>query len=159
MNKSSNMGMDKSTGTKPVNNSDSRGRTSGIKRNLSRDASMSSTCSLVLYHERVTMNNGMDIDSDPPTDFPALSYKEEQEKELCLRKAAETTTNMRPPSFREIMEAMSLMIEHEVKLQAMMMIMSSTSNFPTIQIFPRNRIYGVEISTPSLSTDQSNKLP
>jgi len=89
------MGMDKSIGTKPVNNSDSRGRTSGFERNLSRDASMSSTCSSVSYHERVTMNNGMDIDSDPPTDFPTLFYEEKQEKELHLRKVAETTTNMR----------------------------------------------------------------
>ena len=46
------------------------------------------------------MNNGMDIDSDLPTDFPALSYEEEQEKELRLRKAAETTINIRPPLFR-----------------------------------------------------------
>ena len=61
---------------------------------------MSSTCSSVAYHKRVTMNNGMDIDSDPPTDFPALSYKEEQEKELRLRKAAETTINIRPLLFR-----------------------------------------------------------
>ena len=151
--------MDKSTGTKPVNNSDSRGRTSGIERNLSRDASMSSTCSSVPYHERVTMNNGMDIDSNPSTDFPALSYEEEQEKELYPRKAAETTTNIRSSPFREIMEATSLMIEHEVKLWTMTMITSSTSNFPTIQIFPQNQIYGVEISTPSLSMDQSNKLP
>ena len=42
------------------------------------------------------MNNGMDIDSNPPTEFPALSYEEEQEKELRLRKVAETTTNTRP---------------------------------------------------------------
>jgi len=116
VNESSNTGIDKSTGTKLVNNSNSRGRTSSIERNLSRDASISSTCSLVPYHERITMNNGTDIDSDLPTDFSALSYKEEQEKELHLRKVAETTTNMRPPPFREIMEATSLMIEHEVKL-------------------------------------------
>jgi len=90
------MGIDKSTGTKPVNNSNSRGRTSGIERNLSRDASMSSTCSSVSYHEKVTMNNSMDIDSDPPTDFPTLFYEEKQEKELHLRKVAETTTNTRP---------------------------------------------------------------
>ena len=38
----------------------------------------------------------MDIDSDPPTESPVLSYEEEQEKELCLRKVAETTNNMRP---------------------------------------------------------------
>ena len=49
---------------------------------------MSSTRSSVAYHERVTMNNVMDIDSDPSTDSLALSYEEEQEKELRLRKAA-----------------------------------------------------------------------
>ena len=96
VNESSNMGIDKSTGTNPVTNSNSRGRTSSIERNLSRDTSMSSTCSSVAYHERVTMNNGTDIDSDLPTDFPALSYEEEQEKELRLRKMAKTTTNTRP---------------------------------------------------------------
>ena len=96
VNESSNTGMNKSTGTNPVNNSNSRGRTFGIERNLSRDTSMSSTCSSVPYHKGVTMNNGIDIDSNPPTDFPALSYEEEQEKELRLRKAAETTTNTRP---------------------------------------------------------------
>ena len=42
------------------------------------------------------MSNSMDIDSDPPTESPVLSYEEEQEKELCLRKVAETTNNMRP---------------------------------------------------------------
>ena len=42
------------------------------------------------------MNNGMDIDIDWPTDFPALSYEEEQEKETCLRQVTETTTNTRP---------------------------------------------------------------
>jgi len=40
-------------------------------------------------------NNGMDVDPDPPTDSPALSYKMEQEKLLCFRKAAETLNNMR----------------------------------------------------------------
>jgi len=95
VNKSSNTKINKSTGTKPVNNSDSRSRTSGFERNLSRDASMSSTYSLVPYHKRVTMNNGRDIDSNPPTDFPALFYEKEQKKELHLRKVAETTTNTR----------------------------------------------------------------
>jgi len=57
---------------------------------------MSSTCSSVVYHERVTMNNSMDVDTDPPIDFLALSYEEEQEKDIHLRKAAETITNMRP---------------------------------------------------------------
>ena len=91
-----NTGMDKSTGTNPVNNFEPRDRSTSIERNISRDNSMSSTCSSVAYHERVTMNNGMDIDINPPTDLPALSYKEEQEKELRLRKVTETTTNTRP---------------------------------------------------------------
>ena len=159
MNENSNTGMNKSTGTNPVNNSNSRGRTSGIERNLSRDTSMSSTCSSVPYHEKVTMNNGMDIDSDPPTEFPALFYEEEQEKELCLRKAAETTTNTRPSPFREIIEATFQMIEYEVKLWAMTMLTSSISNFPTIQMFPQNRIYRAETSTLFLSMDQLSKLP
>jgi len=64
MNDISNMGMNKSTGTNPVNNFELRGRSTSIKRNISRDTSMSSTHSSVVYHERVTMNNGMDIDID-----------------------------------------------------------------------------------------------
>jgi len=104
------MGMDKSTRTKPVNNSDSRGRTSGFERNLSRDTSMFSTCSSVPYHERVTINNGMDIDFNPPTDFSALFYEKKQEKELYLRKVAETTTNTRPQG--RINEAFSIQGNH-----------------------------------------------
>jgi len=41
-------------------------------------------------------NNGMDINSNPPTDSPALSYETEQEKLLHSSKAAETLNNMRP---------------------------------------------------------------
>jgi len=37
----------------------------------------------------------MDIDPDPPVESPTLSYEDEREKEICLRKAAETTNNMR----------------------------------------------------------------
>ena len=96
MNDISNIGMNKSTGTNLVNNFELRGRSTSIKRNISRDTSMSSTRSSVVYHKRVTMNNGMDIDIDWPTDFPALSYEEEQEKETCLRQVTETTTNTRP---------------------------------------------------------------
>ena len=40
-------------------------------------------------------NNGMDVDPDPPTDSPALSYEMEQEKLLCLRKVAESLNNTR----------------------------------------------------------------
>jgi len=56
---------------------------------------MSSTQSSVIYHERMA-NNSMDIDSDSPTNSPALSHKTEQEKLLCSSKATETLNNMRP---------------------------------------------------------------
>ena len=55
---------------------------------------MSSTRSSIIYHERMA-NNGMDVNSDLPTDSPALSYEIEQEKLLCFRKVAETLNNMR----------------------------------------------------------------
>ena len=55
---------------------------------------MSSTRSSVIYHERMS-NNGMDVDSNSPTDSSALSYKIEQEKLLRFRKAAETLNNTR----------------------------------------------------------------
>jgi len=41
------------------------------------------------------LNNGMDIDSDPPVETPALSYKDKRDKAICLSKAAETTNNTR----------------------------------------------------------------
>jgi len=88
--------MDKSTGVNPVNDVEIRGRSSCIEKNLSRDTSMSSTCSSVIYHKRVTMNNGMDIDSDMPVEAPALSYKTEQEKQSHLSKVTGTSNNTRP---------------------------------------------------------------
>jgi len=56
---------------------------------------MSSTVSSTIYHKRIELNNSMDIDSEPPVESPTLSYKDEMDKETCLRKAAETTNNMR----------------------------------------------------------------
>ena len=56
---------------------------------------MSSTVSSTIYHERMELNNGMDIDSDPPVETPALFYENERDKEIRLRKAAETTNNTR----------------------------------------------------------------
>ena len=88
------MEMDKSSETSPGNNVRVRERTSFIEINLSRDMSMSSTRSSVIYHERMS-NNGMDVDSNSPTDSSALSYKIEQEKLLRFRKAAETLNNTR----------------------------------------------------------------
>jgi len=52
----------------------------------------------------------MDIDSDLPTESPVLFYEEEQEKELCLRKAAKTTNNTRLQG--ENIKASSIQIKH-----------------------------------------------
>ena len=89
------MGMDFPIGFVPVNSFEVRGRTSSTEKNLSRDLSMSSTWSSVIYHERMA-NNGMDIDQEPTIESPALFYEMEQEKALCLSKATETLDNMRP---------------------------------------------------------------
>jgi len=40
-------------------------------------------------------NNGMDIDPEPPAEFPTLSYEMEQEKITHFKKVAETLGNMR----------------------------------------------------------------
>jgi len=104
------MGIDKSTGTNPVTNNDLRGRLSQIHKNWSRDTSMSSTCSSTIYHERVAMNNSMDIDSDPPVESPVLSYEDEREKEIRLRKVAETTSIMRPQGGNN--EVSSIQVNH-----------------------------------------------
>jgi len=71
---------------------------------------MSSTCSSTIYHERVAMNNSMDIDSDPPVESLVLSYEDEREKEICLRKAAETTSIMRPQGGNN--EVSSIQVNH-----------------------------------------------
>ena len=70
---------------------------------------MSSTCSSTVYHERMA-NNGMDVDPDPPTDFPALSYETEQEKLLHFRKADEILNNMRLQNGNN--EASPIQLEH-----------------------------------------------
>ena len=70
------MGMDIHTGFVPVNGFEVRGRTSPTEKNFSRDSSMSSTRSSIIYHERMA-NNSMDIDQEPTVESPALSYKME----------------------------------------------------------------------------------
>jgi len=87
--------MDIPTGFIPVNSFEIRGRTSSTEKNLSRDTLISSTCSSIIYYERMA-NNGMNIDPEPPTESPALSYEIEKEKVTYLRKVAETLGNIRP---------------------------------------------------------------
>jgi len=89
------IGMDIPTGPILVNGSEVRERTSSTEKNYSRDMSMSSTRSSVIYHERMA-NNGMDVDPEPANNFLALSYEMEQEKALHFSKATKTLGNMRP---------------------------------------------------------------
>jgi len=103
------MKMDRPSGTSPGNNVEVRERTLSIQTNLSRDTSMSSTHSSVIYHERMA-NNSMDINSVSPTDSPALSYETEQEKLLHSSKAAETLNNMRPQNGNNV--ASPIQLEH-----------------------------------------------
>jgi len=107
----SNSKMDHSIGTNPVINNDTRGRFSQIHKNWSRDSSMSSTVSSTIYHEKMELNNGMDIDSDPLVESPALSYEDEREKEIRLRKVAETTNNTRLQGVNK--EASSTQVNHD----------------------------------------------
>jgi len=88
-------GIDFPTGFVPVNSFEIRGRTFSTEKNLSRDSSMSSTQSSIIYHERMA-NNSMDVDQEPTIKSPALSYEMEQEKALHLSKATETLDNTRP---------------------------------------------------------------
>ena len=87
--------MDFLAGPAPVNDFEVRGRTSSSNKIFSRDASMFLTRSSIIYHERMTKKNEMDVDSEPEDISPALSYEMEQEKALQVSKVTEQTGNMR----------------------------------------------------------------
>jgi len=89
------MGMDILAGPAPDNFNEMRDRNSSTNKNISRDSSMSSTISSVVYHERM-VNNGMNIDSEPVNNSPALSYEIKQERAIRFSKAAELQGNTRP---------------------------------------------------------------
>jgi len=72
---------------------------------------MSATVSSTIYHEKMELNNDMDVDSDPPVESPVLSYNDEREKKIHLRKAAETTNNTRLQSINN--EASSTQANHD----------------------------------------------
>ena len=68
------IGMNIPAGPVPVNGSEVRGRTFSTKKNYSRDTSMSSTWSSIIYHERMA-NNGMDVDPEPANNFLLCSTR------------------------------------------------------------------------------------
>ena len=90
-----NMGMDFPTGPIPDNYSEVRGRNLSTNRSISRDMSMSSTKSSVVYHERM-VNNNLKDDDKPMDSVPALSYETEQERAFHISKAAEQQEHVRP---------------------------------------------------------------
>ena len=92
---SNSTGMDFLPGPTPDNYNEMRGRNLSTNRSISRDSSMSSTKSSVVYHERM-VNNGIDINEELVESAPALSYKMEQERAICISKMAEQQENMRP---------------------------------------------------------------
>jgi len=97
-------------------------------------------------------NNSMDVDPDPPTDSPALSYETEQEKLLCFRKMAEILNNMRLQNgnneallFNLNMLDTLFQMNQNLMPQplVMMMTMSSTYNYPMIPTLLLNQNCGV----------------
>jgi len=83
-----NIGIDFPSGPTPDNYDEMRGRTLSTNKSISRDISMFSTTFLVIYHERITLNNSKD-DDDPMDASSELFYKTEQEKAFCISKAAD----------------------------------------------------------------------
>ena len=53
---------------------------------------MSSTKSLVMYHERMEHNNSLNKDIKMDDDNPGLSYETHQEQAICVSKAADPPT-------------------------------------------------------------------
>ena len=86
--------MDIFAGFAPNNYNKVRGRTLSTKEQTSRDSSISSTKSSIVYHERMECNNAMNIDVDMDNNSPALSYKTLQEKAIQVSEAADPQTNM-----------------------------------------------------------------
>ena len=82
------MGIDIQSGPAPNNFDEVRGRTLSSNKSISRDVSMSSTKSLVVYHKRMTTNNANN-NNNPVDASPELSYEIEQEKALCVSNAAD----------------------------------------------------------------------
>ena len=90
----SNMGMDFPIGPIPNNYDEVRGRTLSTKRSISRDTSMFSTRSSVVYHERIVHNNLKD-DDNPMDSTPELSYEIEQKRAFYISKVAKQQEHMR----------------------------------------------------------------
>ena len=78
-----------------LDNDEVRGRSLLTNKHTSRNSSMSSTKSSVVYYNRMEYNNIIVINKEMVDISPALSYETDQEKALCVSKAAEQQDNMR----------------------------------------------------------------
>ena len=74
--------MDIIAGYSPNKFNEMRGRTFSSKLQVSRDSSMSSTKSLVVYHEKMEYNNALNEDVDIDNNSSALLYKTSQKKAI-----------------------------------------------------------------------------
>jgi len=83
--------MDILPGYSPDNYNEVRGRRALYKSQGSRGLFMSSTKSLVIYHERMEHNNE---DVNMNNDSHALSYKTTQEKAFQVSKVADTNNSI-----------------------------------------------------------------
>jgi len=77
------------SGSSPDNFDNVRGRTFSSKLQVSKDSSMSSTKSSVIYHKKMECNNTIDIDVSS-----ALLYETIQKKAFHVSKVANTSNNM-----------------------------------------------------------------
>jgi len=82
-------------GISPDNYDKIRGRSLSTKEYHSRDLSMSSTKSLVVYHNRMEHNNNIVINDEMVDGSPTLPYETDQKKALHVSKVAELQDNMR----------------------------------------------------------------
>ena len=79
---SNNTGMDFFVGSSPNNYDEVRSRSLLTKRNISRNSSMFSLKISVVYHEKMELNNAMNINIDIDNNPPTLSYETFQKKAL-----------------------------------------------------------------------------
>ena len=74
--------MDIFAGPSSDNYNEVRGRPLLTKRNISRNSSISFSKLSVMHHEKMELNNAMNVDIDIDNNSPTLSYETSQEKAL-----------------------------------------------------------------------------
>ena len=87
-------------GPSPNNYNEMRGRTSSPNIQVSRNSLVSSTKSLVAYHEKIECNNTIIEDIDMNDVSPELLYETIQEKTSWVSKAANTNNNAAPTNLQ-----------------------------------------------------------